>query len=484
MKRPRNQFKRTSSEEASLPDRVRADAEKYGLFRMGDGVVMAVSGGADSMALAHLLLDLREVWKLRLTVAHLDHELRGDVGRRDCEFVGEWAESVGLPFVPGRRPVAQWAREHGASIEEAARDARYAFLAEVAAASHAEVVATGHTYDDQAETVLLRLLRGAGAAGLCGMAPCTRMHGLRLVRPLLGVRRETLLAYLAAKRLAFREDASNADRRFLRNRVRHEVLPALEAAFESDPRDRLVRAADLLRAENEWMETLTQEALREARTSDQPAQLDVAALAALPLAAQRRVVRAWLEGITGAPNPDYRATARILTLLESRAGNRFAPLGRGWRVARVYGRLMADPPASAFRPAGMLALACPGETRWPELGLRIRVEPTRGCMVRDRGGIGHWPATASIRRAAVGEEVLRLRTWQPGDRIAPSGLDGSRKVQDVFVDEKLARAARSRLPLLVCGNEIVWVPGYSVSRHWHVQNENELSWTVRIEAEG
>lgn len=466
--------------QSSFVQQVKAFMEGRDLIREGEGIVVAVSGGADSMALAHLLLDLREAWNLRLTVAHLDHDLRGEAGRRDLAFVRNWAASVGLPFIAGRQPVALFADERGTSLEAAAREVRYAFLSQTALSQGAGAVATGHTEDDQAETILLRLLRGSGAAGLAGMAPLSVRQGMRLIRPMLERSREEVLAYLREKGQSFCEDASNLDRRFLRNRVRHELMPLLVSGFHADVRKRLVRTAELLREENDWMEAITQEALREMLVDGHPGGLRTSALAAIPLAARRRVVRAWLA-VLGAPAPDYKATSRILGLLGDEAGSKQVPLPDGWWVERVYDLLKAEGPLEARAMPAEAVLKCPGETAWPELGLRIRVSETVGCAARGPRGIGCWPATASIRREDRPGEPFILRTWRPGDRIAPSGMTGSRKVQDIFVDQHVPRELRRFHPLLYCGQDLVWLPGYSVSREWLVMSDHDLSYTFYIE---
>ena len=248
-------------------------------------MLVGVSGGRDSIALLHWL-HARGFRKL--IVCHLDHSLRAE-SRADAKFVATLAARLGLVYESTRSNVASIAKRRKLSIESAAREARYKFFARMARKHACQRVLLAHHADDQVETFLFNLLRGSGPAGLAGMAPCsTRADGLLLARPLLGVWREEIDAYIATHALAFREDASNADPRHTRNRIRHAALPALESALGRDVRRALWRTAELLRAEDEHFAAAPE-------LQGIPEQLDTAALRALPLALQRRLIHAWLR---------------------------------------------------------------------------------------------------------------------------------------------------------------------------------------------
>jgi tRNA(Ile)-lysidine synthase len=309
-----------------LTARIRQAIRRYGLLRPGDAVVVAVSGGPDSVALLHglALLARREGWKLQ--AAHLHHGIRGADADADEDLVRTLSARLGVPLSLRRLDP-----EHlrGASLEARARRVRYAFLHEVARRTGASRIATGHTRDDQAETVLLRLLRGSGARGLAGIRP-RREDGV--VRPLILASRAEVIEFLARGGVAFREDATNRDPRFLRNRVRHEVLPLLRAL---SPRieERLASLADSLRADADWIETSTARARREGGVAP-GSPIHRAWLSALPEAIRRRMVGDALRHGGTPPDRVAGAIVAVLDALSDEGRTRSIPL-RGGRIARV-----------------------------------------------------------------------------------------------------------------------------------------------------
>ena len=320
-------------------DDIQRSFDRNAMARRGALVLVAVSGGADSIALLHALVHLRARFGLRLAVAHLHHGIRGAAADADARFVQRCAQRLGLPLVTERADVPRHARAEGVSLEMAARAARYAFLARAARQLHAAAVAVAHNADDQAETVLLRLARGAGPQGLGGMDPVSRQGGLKIIRPLLGVSRPAIIAFLKAHRLRWREDASNRDPHFLRNRVRHEILPLLERRLNPQIRTALQRTAEVLREENKFLERLATQALPQHTGPDRPT-LSVTRLAALPLALRRRALRLWLSAAGVEPEQlDYAAIAVALALLAQKRGTKSVDLGGGWKIIRHYARL-------------------------------------------------------------------------------------------------------------------------------------------------
>lgn len=273
---------------------VEATVRRHALLRPGEGVVVAVSGGPDSVALLDVLVRLSPGWRLRLVPAHVDHGLRPD-SAADAAWLADRVRALGLELRLARVDAAGFARRHGLSPEAAARLLRYRALEEVRRAAGADRLAVGHHRDDLAETVLLRLLTGAGSDGLAGIPPARGS----VVRPLIERTRAEIETYLRARGLEWREDPSNRDPRFLRNRVRHELLPWLERAFNPRVREVLARTAALLRDEVACLEEQARQALAEAVLPDPPAvrggdvllALDAERVAALPVALQRRVLR-------------------------------------------------------------------------------------------------------------------------------------------------------------------------------------------------
>jgi tRNA(Ile)-lysidine synthase len=271
--------------------------------------LIGVSGGRDSVALLHALID---AGFRRLIVCHLNHGLRGRSAAADSRFVAALAAKLGLECVAEKVDVAQWAAEHSLSLETAAREVRYDFFARVARRHRCRILFLAHHADDQAETLLFNLCRGAGRSGLCGMSrDCQRtVDGvrLRLLRPMLGVWRKEVDAYVKSRKIRFREDESNASREFTRNRVRHDLWPVLERVFGRNVKKTLWRTAHILRDEEEWLAALSGEA-------ETGAQLAVPELCAQPLAQQRRRILAWLRR-NAVPNAGFDEVETVRSMLE------------------------------------------------------------------------------------------------------------------------------------------------------------------------
>ena len=457
------------------------------LLPTGSHILVAVSGGADSMALLHALHAEARRCRWRLTVAHLHHGLRGKAADGDRAFVQDVAAGLKLPCVVGRARVATLARRQHVSLEMAGRAARYAFLARTARRAKADVIATAHTANDQAETVLLKLLRGAGRSGLSGIPVEIRLHDSRIVRPLLDCSRDEIVSYLRAASISWREDSSNADRAMLRNRVRHELLPLLEREFNPRIRETLARTSRIFAAEDAWLEDLTAGLLRHCeerrptRGRSLPA-LSCSRLNDLPLAARRRVIRQWLirRRLPDAAL-DFETVDRIVSLGATDGRSRALSLGAERVVRRSYGQLILENNTLSVAPV-CRTLRVPGVTRVPGLGLRITARLESGLVTERYPCAGTLPASASFSAAVWDRRPITVRSWRAGDRIAPWGMTGTRKVQDILVDQKIPRSERSRIQVFECDGEIVWLPGYRVARAWAVTNPKAANLQIRIDA--
>lgn len=450
------------------------------LLQSGQCVLVGVSGGADSVAMLHVLSELSASMDLDLKIAHLNHGIRGKDASRDAEFVTRLAESLGLTVIQKKVDVRGLARRKGISLEMAGREARYAFFSAAARKVGADAVATAHTADDQAETVLLKLARGAGAGGLGGIRYRATVAGLVIVRPLLDVTRVQVVSYLRGRSIEWCEDESNRDTAFLRNRVRCEVLPFMETKLNPGLRRALLRSSDLLREEDAWLDSLSRAILSECATAKEDGELQASALGKHPLAARRRVLRLWLSANgVGDESLDLASVDRVERLLGGRSGG-VVTLASGWRVRGRYGRLIVSQGELEDAKPYKVALAVPGETLLPELGLRIAVLVAEGVEKAPAGRAGVLPASGSVSLKQVRRRRVYVRSWRRGDRMRPLGMRGSKKIQDIFVDEKVPREQRHIIPLFECAGEVIWLPGYRVARDWAVDSEKTSALQFRV----
>ena len=465
----------------SLADRVAASVEAQALIPRGGRVVAAVSGGGDSVALLHLLAELAERSLVILAgVAHVNHRLRRLASDEDERFCRDLARRFGVPCLVESTAVAEVARSRRVSVEHAGHHVRHAFFARAAAELGAGRVALGHTIDDQAETVLLRLIRGAGAAGLSGMRPRAGV----LVRPLLGVGRAELRRYLAAGGIRFREDASNADLRVPRNRVRHELLPHLRT-YSPRVVEALARQADIARADEAWLSHRANQAAADLVSQGRGfVELDAAGLAALPPALARRVARDALARVEPRRREvGFDAIERVRRTAADGPARADVP---GCRVERAAGRVRllprrgrtgrAPPPGFAYR------LSIPGEVSVPEAGVRVRAEVVEAASgPRGDGGGGR---TALVALPAA--TPLVVRSWRFGDRYRPPGLGGrSRKLQDLFVDRKVPRDERTRIPLVLdADGRVIWVVGFGIGHDFRAGKGDESVLFLKVSGLG
>jgi tRNA(Ile)-lysidine synthase len=406
----------------------------------GEHLLVAVSGGPDSMALLLALAALAPAHRWQVTAAHVDHGLRGAEGVADRETVARLAADLGVPLVVRRLVLAP-----GAGLEARARQARLRALVALAADTGASRIVLGHTADDQAETVLLRLLRGAGRGGLAGMR---RARG-RLLRPLLGVTRADVRRFLAERGVPFAVDRSNADLGHARNRVRRLVLPLLAAEFNPRLVRSLAALAARLRDEDDVLAALAAE--RE-RALVNTAGLRVA-VGAEPPALGRRIVRRWLEA--GAQAGVSAAQVERVLALARGSGRGVVALPGASRVLREGEVLVRRPGRAPVPRPFCLAIAPGGTAADAAAGWRLTLSaPVPRAAGRGQPGN---PCETDFDAELLGTSLL-LRSRRPGDRLHLPGV-GTRKLQDVLVDARVPREARDAVPLLESGGEIVWVPG-------------------------
>lgn len=409
----------------------------------GDAVLIALSGGADSVALLVLLLQLAPEWGLRLHALHVDHGLRPESGR-DADFVRGLCGRLGVPLDVARVTVPA-----AGSVEAAARAARYAALEAAAERIGARRIALGHTADDQAETVLMRIIEGAGVRGLAGIPP---VRG-RIVRPLIGEPRAALVAMLREARIDWVEDASNRDPRFLRNRVRHELLPLLAGSYHHDVAAALRRLGRLARETTDALDRMAGAELARLAVADgdEALVLPLPALAGLPSAVAAEVLRQAAVRL-GARAPlrawAHRGLRRILVQPSPRRAFRLG----GVTIEASCGRLrLGSRPAPALAPR---ELAVPGSVVLPEAGLVLE------ASVRPRSGyaLPRDPCRVAFDAASVPGPLL-VRARHRGDRLVPFGSAAERRLKTILIDAKVPRWERDRVPIVEAAGEILWVAG-------------------------
>jgi tRNA(Ile)-lysidine synthase len=470
------------------------------LLKPGDRVGVAVSGGADSVALLRLLLELRRELGIVLSLVHFNHKLRGPESDEDEQFVAELARRHKLQLNRDSGDVASHAAERHISLETAARELRYAFFRRLLLARTVNRIATAHTLDDQAETVLLRLVRGAGTRGLAGIypqlpvassqPPVSRQSAvvnrqekpatgeLSIVRPLLGVRRKDVEAYLGALGQNWREDKSNRDLRHARNRVRHGILPRLERNLNPAVREALAETAEIAREEEKYWRQEIERVLPQAwaagsgTTPPVSGILNTAVLASLPRALQRRVVRAAAESL--GLRLEFPHVEQILEVTSDSPGSaKSAKLPHGWTVSRCGGELRFGLAGGAAEPMSSdyeYLLPIPGQIEVPEAAMRFEA-----VLVPASSKPGYNPE--HLLEAALLATELRVRNWRAGDRFWPAHTKGPKKIKELLQERHVTGPERKLWPVAVSGDEVVWVRGFPTSARLRARDQaKEAVW--------
>lgn len=450
----------------SLIERVQETMQAHRMAEPGDRILVAVSGGADSVCLLHSLRDLG----YEVEVAHLDHQTREGASAADASFVAELCEQLGVRLHAESRAVEAEAEASPLSFEEYARRVRYQFLTEVAEENGCPIIATGHHADDQAETVLMRVLRGTSPGGLAGI-PAVRASGkTRIIRPLIDCTRAEIVAFLDGRGIAHRIDHSNTDTRYLRNRIRHELIPSLTSEYNPRLSDALTRLAEVQRAENELLDDAAADFLNRCFEAGR---INRGAFARGMVACQRRaiVAIAWRYGVEC---PFDRVETARAFVMDGPVGRAF-DLGGGVSLRNAHDRTDIVKGSRETDPRE-IALVCPGETKAFGSVYRVRIlermpeEPLAQYCT---------PARQVFDAAALGD-ALTVRFRRPGDRFSPMGMGGTKKVKDYFVDAGVPAMDRDRIPLLLSAGRIAWVVGYAIGADFAVTKHSERLTEVEV----
>jgi tRNA(Ile)-lysidine synthase len=444
-----------------LATTVLAYIRKHALLKAGDRVGVAVSGGTDSVALLRLLLELRSEIGFVLSVVHFNHQLRGADSDADAQFVTDLARHHKLDLHCESADTGAYAAQKRLSIESAARELRYQYFRRLLEDTRLNRIATAHTLDDQAETVLLKVTRGAGSRGLAGIYP----EVSAIVRPLLAIRHKDLEAYLRGLDQPWREDASNRDLRHARNRVRHGILPRLERFLNPAVREALAETAEIARAEEDYWQREAARTLPQVWTwqAESRGALKSDALSALPLALQRRLIRAACESM--GLRLEFHHVEGILALACSSTA-KSTELPAGWVVSRRKQVLSLERNPAAVPTDYEYALCVPGSILVPEMNSLVE------AVLVPRNRVEGYNPDHLLNRALLGNQ-LRVRNWRPGDRFWPAHTKAPKKIKELLPGNVLTGAERKLWPLVVSGSEVIWVRGLPTPARLQPQDGDE-----------
>ena len=449
---------------------VRRTVAEHCMLAAGESVLIGVSGGPDSIALTYVLQTLAAEYSLRLAVAHVNHCLRGADSDRDAEFVADMARQLGLPFYMEKKDVFQIQQREKLCLEETGRKVRYRFFDQICAAYGFNKIAVGHHGNDNAELVLMNLLRGSGSLGLSGIAP---VRDGRIIRPLIHLERSEIVDYIAEKRLACVSDASNSDLSFKRNRIRHHLIPELEKSYNPAIVKTINRLGAILRAEDQWIEQLLSSEFSDCISVKAPGvvRINLMPFQGLALAARRRIIR---RAILAAKKDLRRISLghidNVLSLVDKSPGTGSLNLPAGIRVVRLATELMLysgrsgpaainggleDSAAMDYR----YTVTAPGTLNIRQAGAAIKLTEI------DAGDLPDF-STVGKNLAFIDMDCLQfplvVRNRRPGDRFFPLGLNGTQKVKKFFSANKISGLERQLCPLVLSGGNIIWVAGHRI----------------------
>ncbi|SDW86791.1 tRNA(Ile)-lysidine synthase [Marininema mesophilum] len=454
--------------------------DQHNLLPRESHVLVGVSGGADSLALLHALGELAPRYQWRLTAVHVEHGLRREESLEDAKFVVQMAKNWGIPVVVECVRVEDTLKKKGGNKQDVARRLRYDAFARVATERNVDVLALAHHADDQVETVLMRILRGTSPAGLVGIPLSREWSDLRLVRPLLGVTREEVEAYCVEKGLTPREDASNQDVNYTRNRIRLELLPLLET-YNPRVRESILQLSNLAQGEVSHWKPLEERAWKEVVVKEMEGwiTLDIKRLNTLDIALQRRVIKLILNCLVKkeANFSIHHAVEGIRNLIigSNPAATLYLPgemkAEREYDCLHVFCKPQERSTSTLTHPLQPLHLHIPGKTELPYGTFRAWTSSQLPPDLEDN---------CAVFDLAVLQEPLTVRFRRPGDRIRPKGLHGRKKVKDILIDAKVPKRKRDRIPLVFHGEEILWIPGL-VRSEWALVDRDTtthliLSW--------
>lgn len=444
----------------NMLERFQEYSVEHDLFQDGQHILLAVSGGVDSMVLMDLFNRLREPRALTLLIAHLNHDLRGKQSDRDAVFVQEQAGKLELPFRVKKVDVQALAKEKKLCIEEAAREARFDFFEELLSELSVDRIALGHQADDQAETVLMNLIRGAGIRGLRGMVP----RRDNVIHPLLFTTRNELILYAENRNIQYVTDTTNDDRKFLRNRIRCDVIPEMEKAFGRHVISAVQRSAASLREVEQYLSHQTEKAYQNTlvQESQQEIVLDIHKFLSYFTAVQKMMILKVLEDAFPDESRTTHLVERIVELARAKKSGRTVSVGKKFKVECSGMQLVFQKEKNI---TDCISVQLNDSVHWHLNNQEIRLEIHDKNVSDIQFDTNHMVEYFDLEKLKT---PLILRSFRSGDRFKPLGMKGFKKLQDFFVDEKVPAFMRSRIPILLSGEQIVWITGFRMDDRFKV----------------
>jgi len=453
-------------------NKIRSTILKYEMISPGDKVIVALSGGPDSICLLNALHKLSPELEISLVVAHIDHGLRGAEDEFETQLARKVAGTMGLPFETEK---VSCLKDIQSSLEERARSIRYSFLERICKIHKAQKIALGHNLNDQAETILMRLLRGSGPSGLSGIPP---IRDKRIIRPLIEVQRDEILYYLNAHSIPFAIDSSNTNIKHLRNRIRLELVPIL-LDYQPNLMEQLGKFSNIIRDEDILLESITLDWIDEEaeRKSTGNVSVLVSSIRTLSNPLRNRVIRALLKEIKGDLYPmEYNHIASVSKLLDNEQPQCSIDLPNGITASKVYNRLQFSQGKQKKIKGYSYSVRVPGTFFIYEAGQTIQLEEAHEGVDLPKG--------RALSMAYLDADKLRyplvIRNFRHGDRFIPLGMTGHKKLKNFFIDLKIPSDKRGSIPLLTSGDNVAWICGYRIDERFKITSQTKKIVRVTI----
>ncbi len=459
--------------------------KKFRMIDSGDKLLIAVSGGPDSMALLHVLIELSQVLSFDLTIAHLDHGLRGSDSEKDAKFVKKRALSLNIPFYIEKKDVKSYKKKHRLSLEEAARRVRYDFLDDISAKTRCSKIALGHNADDNAELVLMNMLRGSGPLGLSGIPP---VRDKKYIRPLIEITRSEITEFLTNKNIKYVIDKSNKDIKFTRNRIRHNLIPLLKADYNPEIIRALNRFSSVLREDEKWMKSLIEAMYGDLVIKKEPGHIliDIKKILRHEKSAIQRIIRKGIKDVKGnLKGITYDHIIKIADFIKIPNKRGYLHLPDRIQIKIWDGILSISKKTNSLRETGKdheilkykYIIDSPRAIIISEIGRVLKLSLLTKKSASDFYHCGQDIAFFDMDKISF---PIVIRNFRSGDRFRPLGMKGTKKLKKFFADKKVPKKERRLCPILLCEDKIIWIGGHQIADTVKVTESTEKILTCHL----